>query len=290
MSKKANRWEAPMGELLPYLQWSEVIGKRTDRWDTGRHNHATYEIHIIMDGECDLRVSSSEVSLQGGQGIMIAPGTFHAPNGVSPRFLRLSALFLPHSSLTGFLPAEGGFVVFDVTEPIHFFCNAIFDEINRTDSLLHKELLSSQFSQLMIHVLRAMGESQKPPREQQLDGKQIDEMVIIDRFFTVTPPKQRTKENLANLLHCSQRQVLRKVHTLYGISFQRKQTLSRLDTAQHLLQTTHKSIDEISQGVGYSDNAAFYRAFKLYTNMTPVQYRKHCGLQQEARRSGKGDI
>ncbi len=283
MSKMTNHWEFPLSSFLPYLQWSEIAGKRTDTWDISRHNHASYELHIVTDGECNLLVGGSEVSLQAGQGILIAPGTFHAPNRISLKFLRLSVMFVPDNSLTGYLPAKDGFVVFDTTGPIRFLCNAIFIEIQQTDSLLHKELLSNQFSQLMIHVLRVIGEAQKAPPEQRLDTKQIDEMAIIDRFFVVTPPKLRTKENLANLLHCSQRQVLRKIQTFYGISFRQKQTRSRLDTAQHLLQTTDNSIDEVGHIVGYSDNAAFYRAFKLYTKMTPVKYRKHCRLQQDSK-------
>ena len=50
--------------------------------------------------------------------------------------------------------------------------------------------------------------------------------------------------------------------------------LSRIDTAQHLLRVTDKSIEEICSLVGYSDTAAFYKAFKLHTGTTPFKYRK----------------
>ena len=109
--------------------------------------------------------------------------------------------------------------------------------------------------------------------------KQLEDMTVIDSLFVQTPPKQRTKENLAKLLHCSQRQVLRKVYALYGVSFQKKQMLSRIDTAQHLLRVTEQSVEQICAQVGYSDIAAFYKAFKLYTNTTPVKYRKQVKKQ-----------
>ena len=98
--------------------------------------------------------------------------------------------------------------------------------------------------------------------------------MVIDVFFGNTPPKLRTKENLAKLLSCSERQVLRKIRTLYGMSFQQKQILSRIDTAQHLLRVSDKSVEEICAFVGYADTAAFYKAFKTYTHTTPVRYRK----------------
>ena len=63
------------------------------------------------------------------------------------------------------------------------------------------------------------------------------------------------------------------------MSFQKKQMLSRIDTAQHLLRVTGKSVEEICAHVGYADTAAFYKAFKAYTNTTPVKYRKQTNQQ-----------
>lgn len=282
MSKLSNHWEAPLSPYFPYLQWSEIAGRQTDAWDISRHNHAAYELHIVLEGRCRLLVSNTEVPLVEGQGILLAPGAFHAPNRISAKFLRFSLMFFPDRAFIGQLPLEDGFLIFDTTEPIRFFCREILEEIGHRDSLLHKELLSSQFSQLMVHVLRVLGEAQSSAQEQQQAPRQLDEMAIIDRFFVATPPKLRTKENLAGLLNCSQRQVLRKIQMLYGVSFQKKQILSRLDTAQHLLRTTEKSIEEISHIVGYSDNAAFYRAFRLYKKMSPAKYRRCGGLSQDA--------
>ena len=48
----------------------------------------------------------------------------------------------------------------------------------------------------------------------------------------------------------------------------------RMDWAVVLLHTTGKSIEEISQMVGYSDIKRFYRQFKLSNGMTPSAVRK----------------
>ena len=54
MSKLTNRWETPVGTVIPYLQWNELQEGDLHFWQTGRHNHASYELHIILQGQCRL--------------------------------------------------------------------------------------------------------------------------------------------------------------------------------------------------------------------------------------------
>lgn len=275
MSKMANRWEIPVSTIIPYLQWAELTDRETRVWEVDRHNHASYELHIILSGECGLFINNTELTLQAGQGILIAPEVFHAPSSVTQPFCRLSVNFFPEEAqLIGLLPGQGSFLTFSADEPTKDLCAAIFTEVKNSDNLFHKELLANQFAQLMLRVFRTVKEATALPHASVSKPKQLEDMTVIDRFFVSTPPKLRSKENLAELLHCSQRQVLRKIYNLYGMSFQQKQMLSRIDTAQHLLRVTDKSIEEICSLVGYSDTAAFYKAFKLHTGTTPFKYRK----------------
>ena len=48
----------------------------------------------------------------------------------------------------------------------------------------------------------------------------------------------------------------------------------RIKIAQRLLKETNRSIDEISQAVGYSYNTYFFNIFKEVTGVSPYQYRK----------------
>lgn len=279
MSKMANQWEVPVSPIFPYLQWhlqgGELSNGGVNDWRSGRHNHATYEMYIILSGECSLFINNVKLTLQTGQGIMIEPEVFHATDSVTQPFCRLSVGFsLGEDQQAQHLSGQGTFFLFTPDDWIMNMCYAISLELKNENGLLHKELLSSQFSQLMLQVFRIVKETAAEPQVAISRPKQQDDMMIIDGFFVNTPPKLRTKENLAKLLNCSQRQALRKIYTLYGMSFQKKQMLSRVDTAQHLLRVTNKSVEEICGLVGYSDTAAFYKAFKQYTNTTPAKYRK----------------
>jgi AraC-like DNA-binding protein len=48
----------------------------------------------------------------------------------------------------------------------------------------------------------------------------------------------------------------------------------RCNLAKHLLVRTSESIDEIVYLTGFSEPSTFYRAFKRWTKMTPIEYRK----------------
>lgn len=270
----ANRWEIPVSGVIPYLQWSELSDGELDFWETGRHNHASYELHIILKGQCRLFINNAELTLKAGQGILISPEVYHGPDAVAQPFGRFSVAFQPAENLAQTLLPGGDFLVFPADDPVLQLCDGILRELQHRSDLFHKELLASQFGQLMLTVLRTVKET--PPEAQVKPSypRQLEDMTVIDRFFVTTPPKQRTKENLAKRLNCSQRQALRKIDALYGMSFQKKLLRSRIETAQHLLRTTDKSVDEICEAVGYADKAAFYKAFKSYAGTTPVKYRK----------------
>ncbi|MEW6259267.1 MAG: helix-turn-helix domain-containing protein [Thermodesulfobacteriota bacterium] len=49
--------------------------------------------------------------------------------------------------------------------------------------------------------------------------------------------------------------------------------LLRLEAAKHLLETTIKSIEEITFQVGYEDSSTFRRLFRKYTSLSPREYR-----------------
>ena len=166
--------------------------------------------------------------MQAGQGILIAPEVFHAPNSVTQPFCRLSVSFFPdEAKLIPWIPEKGTFLRFSADETVQNLCAAIFAEIKKEDRLFHRELLANQISQLMLQVFRAVKETTQDSQPAVSRPKQVEDMIVIDEFFESTPPKLRTKENLAKLLHCSERQVLRKVYALYGMSFQQKQLLYR---------------------------------------------------------------
>lgn len=275
MSKIVKPWESRLSSLIPYMAWGGLAAGNRRCWTTSRHSNTCYELHIILEGTCNLAFDAEIHAMTAGQAVLIAPNVFHAPSDVSETFCRFSISFSVDKTL---LPALGsvdreGYLFFEPGSRVVSLCWDILGELD-ADAFLNREITSALFSQLMILCLRSVREESEPASSNPELLTQEDEIERIDNFFALYPPERQTRQELAQYLHCSQRQLIRKMQALYGVSFRQKLITSRMDLARYLLRSTQKSVNEISAAVGYADNAAFFRAFRQHTGMTPAQYRR----------------
>lgn len=56
----------------------------------------------------------------------------------------------------------------------------------------------------------------------------------------------------------------------------------RIETARRMLETNDEAVDNIRREVGYSDAAAFRRAFRQHTGLSPTEYRRRYGWAPHA--------
>lgn len=84
---------------------------------------------------------------------------------------------------------------------------------------------------------------------------------------------------IASVLKLPVSTLQRKLY-LEGTSFHAIKDELRRDMAIHKLNTTTISLSDLSQQLGFSDNATFQRAFKRWTGQAPGTYRKHQPDQQ----------
>ena len=275
MSRIVKPWESRLSTLLPYLAWGGLASDHRCCWTTSRHSNTCYELHIILEGNCSLAFDAGVHPMSAGQAVMIAPNVFHAPSHVSEAFCRFSLSFSVDGELLSVMDGvnEDGYRFFQPDNRVLSLCREILRELDG-DSFLKRELTSALFSELMILCLRTVYNPKSKNLTEEKNLTQEDEIERIDNFFAMYPPERQTRQELAEYLHCSQRQLIRKMQALYGVSFRQKLIASRMDLARYLLRSTEASVNEISTRVGYADNAAFFRAFRQHTGMTPAQYRK----------------
>ena len=275
MSKIVKPWETRLSTLLPYLAWGGLASDHRCCWTTSRHSNTCYELHIILEGDCNLAFDAGVHPMSAGQAVMIAPNVFHAPSHVSEAFCRFSLSFSVDGELQSVMDRVNGdgYRFFEPDKRVLSLCREILQELDM-DGFLKRELTSALFSELMIRCLRTVHDPKDKNPTEEKSLTQEDEIERIDNFFALYPPERQTRQELAEYLHCSQRQLIRKMQALYGVSFRENLIASRMDLARYLLRSTDVSVNEISTKVGYADNAAFFRAFRQHTGMTPAQYRK----------------
>jgi len=96
---------------------------------------------------------------------------------------------------------------------------------------------------------------------------------IRNRLSQLAQPENVTLDVMAQYFACSSQSLSRKLRK-EGHSFQQLKDKVRKTRTINLLLQTDLSISEVSQRLGFSEDAVFYRTFKKWTGLTPSAYRK----------------
>jgi transcriptional regulator GlxA family with amidase domain len=107
----------------------------------------------------------------------------------------------------------------------------------------------------------------------------------LEGFIMSNLKRQVTIDEMARAAATSQRTLARRVATALGTTPHRFAQRLRVARAAHLLETTHRSVDEVAEGVGYADPAAFRRIFRRETGESPRTRRMRASLGKLESRS-----
>lgn len=267
-----NNWNKTLDRIIPFFEWNSIQKRLRTQWKEVRHSNTAHELHIILEGSCQVELGEHIHKLTAGQALLILPHTFHSCRGHSEQFLRLTASFIPQNqALFAQCSDQSDHILFDITPAMRQICLDIFDESDKGSSYLGNEMIGALFSQLMIHFLRTV----QPDQEHERILLQNNAPNTIDQYFSsFNMQGGHTRKGLSKLLHCSERQLNRILADLYGMTFQEKRLQARMDYAKFLLRNTDMSIPEISTLVGYSNETSFYKVFKSYCKTTPKEFRR----------------
>ena len=133
-------------------------------------------------------------------------------------------------------------------------------------SILDHPLWQSEPELLRLHEQLALEKLQELAR--------FDLVAEVRRAIGATLESGDTSlETVANRLKMPARR-LRTQLSEADTSFQQILSDYRCRLAKRLLSQTHESVERIVYLTGFSEPSTFYRAFKRWTNETPVEYRK----------------
>ena len=83
-----------------------------------------------------------------------------------------------------------------------------------------------------------------------------------------------TLSELAERFHYSPAQLSKLIHRHTGQTFLDFVRTKKVASAANLLRCTDRTIQDISEAVGFSNNSYFYRCFCTAYQMTPLEYRR----------------
>ena len=132
-------------------------------------------------------------------------------------------------------------------------------------SLLNHRSLHAQPELLNLH-LQAADQHIAMLQQQDLIGN------VRNQLAGLLESGETSLENVAARLNISSRH-LRHQLNVAGTSFQRLLNNYRHSLAKRLLSQTDEAISEIVYLTGFSEPSTFYRAFKRWEGLTPIEYR-----------------
>lgn len=106
---------------------------------------------------------------------------------------------------------------------------------------------------------------------------QDDAILALQDWLDVRFTHPLGMDDMARQSGLSSRSLLRRFKAATGETPHRYLQLLRIESARQLLETTSRSVDQITQAVGYEDVSSFSRLFKEGTGLSPNAYRSRLG-------------
>ncbi|WP_281645587.1 AraC family transcriptional regulator [Parendozoicomonas sp. Alg238-R29] len=166
--------------------------------------------------------------------------------------------------------------------------NNEYSEVFGCPVIFNGEQNTIEFSINILHFPSQHAEPELMKAHEQVALEQIarlekqDIIVDVNRIIgELLDSGEVSLENVSERLDMTARSLRSRLADA-GTSFNHLLANYRCNLAKQLLSRTEESIDEIVYLTGFSEPSTFYRAFKRWTDMTPIEYRKskkHTGRQ-----------
>lgn len=260
------------------------------------HTHMEYEIHIPISSTYEIVTQTgSRFVMTPGKILIIPPGIYHNSQEITTyqkqkQIIKMSFRFtilksskknvsILYDKLCSALPsfATGPIMLDSPMDPSFFY--SLWDEFYET-LLFSKSMIENCFQRFWICFFRLLLSEEKTSSIVQKEDAilkyndtQSGRRDKIDYFLDEKRFSPIKKNEIAEQLKISPRQLSRFFKREFGKTFSEFLAEKRIRTAIRLMETTNTSIDCISEMVGYSSLSAFYTAFKKKTGMTPKEYK-----------------
>lgn len=256
------------------------------------HKHEFFEIILVLNGQCQNEVEGTMLTLSVGDICFLAPNVPHriivnSHEGLVYNILiRTSTFQETFAHIYGSDDIISDFFTRNLyrykqgTSP-YIICKTDKEEVYQ--DLLYKMIEEEQnpgkfsnrymnnlFQTFILEILRqheyhfTIGEA--------TDNIEFESITAILKYIQGNYNHLNLSET-ARFFHYSEAHLSRLIKKFTGQNFSGIIQTIKIQKALKLLLETNKSIAEIVEEIGYSDNSHFYKIFKQHYGMTPIQYK-----------------
>lgn len=255
------------------------------------HSHSFFEIIYVLNGSCLNTISNTSLEMKQGDVCILSPtNTIHALSVFSDDCIVINLLVRSttfEKSFFGILKSNDilssffsnalyssnaeSYLLFTKQNDIQTINSALemYDEFNNNLNYSDR-MLTSMMSSFFIRLLRTDSKNIIVPNP---SGSQSDRNILFILNYISTNYETITLKELSSKFNYSERQMARILKDYTGKNFINIIYDIKLQKACDLLKNPDMSINKIIETVGYSNTTHFYKIFKKYYNMTPIEYR-----------------
>lgn len=247
---------------------------------THSHGEQCYEIHYVQRGNGTLSLNNQKHSLEPGKMFMAGPYIKHALTPFSEECLDEYYVYFNIKKTPSPLSKER--VEWHTLLSTLINTPAWFGEDKHNAAIIMNELLNSALKKelgyqtelkgLFLQFITRLTRNIMP--EDYINTSTETNHASIHRVLENSfADFNISLEKIANELYLSPRQTERIIKNIYGKNFQQKKKEARMLAASDFLISSEKSVNEISELLGYSSIGHFSNQFKQYYGKTPSQFR-----------------
>ncbi len=275
------------------LQRDSLVLTECSDIDVRLHSHTFFEFAYVVSGRAEHTINDRTFILSEGDYFLINRNDTHAYRAIAGEgFHIINCLFLPQF-IDRTLAHAGRFQEMVNDYLLRFGYRKFSDRVTlqsyhdqdgfvgllitkmlgeyREKRPGYEEILRNSLVSILVCLLRNDAE------DPEAHGEDITKFIkeyVADHYMEAVSLSELSRQLNFSLTHVS-------------LTFKRDTRMSfrdylikiRMEKACQLLRSTGKSVSEISQLVGYSDPAFFYRSFRRYLGQTPAEYRAREGLR-----------
>lgn len=258
------------------------FSKIVDKTTSSTHSHANFEYHYVVKGNSKLKLDNDVLSVNENNSILVFPDKFHKFIKTDAQSNVLSFSFVLKKSKRGtdyykFIEdkiRKSDYIFFEqgqeITDLIYKIISIVYSK-----NIFVLEQMRSLFIMFFTKIFNQMIEkncdSSKEITTQEYDTR----IYVIEEYFNEHYMENISLNNLSKILYLGTQQTDRIIKKIYGVGFKNRLTKIRIKSAIELLNETNKTINEISELVGYNSYNGFYSAFKKIMGISPEEYRKN---------------
>lgn len=258
-----------------------------------QHTHQFFEILFVFEGQCVEIVEETTIRLHKGDICFLAPDIPHQVIINNHETIAYNILIRTSTFQNTFANIYGNNdIISDFftqnlyrnkkgtspyilckTDCEDFFIQSVYKMIEEEQhpKKFAKRYLNMLFEFFIVELLRkhefhfTIGEA--------TDNIEHESITAILRYIQGNY-KNLTLSEAARFFHYSEAHLSRMVKRFTGQNFSGIIKTIKLQKATTLLIETHKTISDIVEEIGYTDNSHFYKIFKQHYGMTPIRYKE----------------